>query len=383
MTKVKVGIWLVGARGGVATTAIAGLSALQRGILPEIGLVSHLPPFANLGLAPWDALVVGGHEVRSLSLVDAAEELVTQSRTLDGNVFAKIKGDLKRIDARIRPGTLANVGPTIAGLATLDVPHHETARETVDRLRTDIETFARENRLSHVVVVNVASTEPPLDVAALPQTWREMEKLLAKRSCPLPASSLYAIAAVEAGASYVNFTPSLGASPPALDEFVRLKGSRHYGCDGKTGETLMKSVLAPMFARRNLEVMSWVGHNIFGNMDGVVLNDPVNKQSKIASKDHLVSDILGYKPQTHVSIEYIASLGRLEDSLGPRAFSRVPRRADDVAVYLAGVRFRAGRPAGARPGALCRTGRAARPRRADDFSGQLFQKPVRRRRAGV
>jgi myo-inositol-1-phosphate synthase len=81
------------------------------------------------------------------------------------------------------------------------------------------------------------------------------------------------------------------------------------GYDGKTGETLLKSTLAPMFAQRNLEVMSWVGHNIFGNMDGKVLDDPVNKQSKVTSKDRLLKEIFGYSPQTLVSIEYIASLG--------------------------------------------------------------------------
>ncbi len=64
-----------------------------------------------------------------------------------------------------------------------------------------------------------------------------------------------------------------------------------------------------MFANRNLEVMSWVGHNIFGNMDGKVLDDPSNKKSKVTSKDRLLGDILGYSPQTLVSIEYIASLG--------------------------------------------------------------------------
>ena len=83
----------------------------------------------------------------------------------------------------------------------------------------------------------------------------------------------------------------------------------HVGRDGKTGETLMKAVLAPMFAARNLKVMSWVGHNIFGNLDGKVLDDPVNKANKVKSKDHLLTEILGYKPQTLVSIEYIESLG--------------------------------------------------------------------------
>jgi myo-inositol-1-phosphate synthase len=107
----------------------------------------------------------------------------------------------------------------------------------------------------------------------------------------------------------VNFTPSLGATPAAIGELARLRGGRHVGCDGKTGETLLKSVLAPMFARRNLHVMSWVDHNILGNMDGRVLDDPANKQAKLHSKDRLLGEILGYRPQTHISIEFIESLG--------------------------------------------------------------------------
>ena len=111
------------------------------------------------------------------------------------------------------------------------------------------------------------------------------------------------------GFSYINFTPSLGSDCQALDQLARDRSTRHMGCDGKTGETLMKSVLAPMFRHRNLEVLSWVGHNIFGNLDGKVLNDPVNKAGKVASKDHLLQEILDYSPQTLVSIEYIKSMG--------------------------------------------------------------------------
>ena len=80
------------------------------------------------------------------------------------------------------------------------------------------------------------------------------------------------------------------------------------GKDGKTGETLLKTVLAPMFAARNLRILSWVGHNIFGNRDGLVLDDPANKESKIRTKDQLIQQIVGYQPKTHVSIEYIESL---------------------------------------------------------------------------
>jgi myo-inositol-1-phosphate synthase len=108
---------------------------------------------------------------------------------------------------------------------------------------------------------------------------------------------------------YINFTPSLGATPAGIDELARLRGACHAGRDGKTGETLLKSVLAPMFAARHLRVMSWVGHNIFGNMDGRVLDDPRNKAAKLQSKDRALAEILGYAPQTLISIEHIASLG--------------------------------------------------------------------------
>jgi myo-inositol-1-phosphate synthase len=159
-------------------------------------------------------------------------------------------------------------------------------------------------------VVNVASTEPAADGLTLPDRWADLEQLL-ERSAPvgLPASSLYAIAALDLGIPYVNFTPSLGATPTAIQELASIRGTCHAGQDGKTGETLLKSVLAPMFAARNLHVQSWVGHNIFGNLDGLILNDPANKAAKIKGKDQLVAGILGYDPQTLVSIEYIRSLG--------------------------------------------------------------------------
>src|SRR5204862_8145859 len=128
------------------------------------------------------------------------------------------------------------------------------------------------------------------------------------RGATLPASATYASAVLDLGWTYINFTPSLGASFPAAEELAAQRGAAHGGKDGKTGETLLKTVLAPMFALRNWRILSWVGHNIFGNRDGLVLDDPVNKASKIRTKDQVISGVVGYKPQTHVSIEYIESL---------------------------------------------------------------------------
>jgi myo-inositol-1-phosphate synthase len=223
---------------------------------------------------------------------------------------AQCKPDLDRIDRRVCPGTICKVGPTISRLAGPDVPTRETPREAIRRLQGDMDRFARSERLEHLIAVNVASTEPPVDPAFVPPTWAALEPLLDRpRKCPLPASSLYAIAALDRGHSYINFTPSLGSAPTAIDELARLRGTRYAGCDGKTGETLLKSVLAPLLRRRNLRVMSWVGQNILGNMDAKVLDDPANRETKIASKSRLLGEILGYQPQAHVSIEYIESLG--------------------------------------------------------------------------
>ncbi len=312
MTKARIGIWLVGARGGVATTTIVGLLALEKQWIDSTGLVSQLPRFQHLDLPAWDSFVVGGHEIRTVSLAGEAARLLAEMRVAAPDLAQRCREDLDRIEGRIRPGTLRGVGPTIAKLADADFlgkDAKESPAETVARLQHDLSEFARTNNLEHVVVVNVASTEPAVDASSLPAGWAELEPLLARPACPLPASSLYAIAALGLGCSYINFTPSLGAAPAAIGDLARLRGGRHAGCDGKTGETLLKSVLAPMLAQRHLHVMSWVGHNIFGNLDGRVLDDPANKQTKVASKDRLLGEILGYRPQTLISIEYIQSLG--------------------------------------------------------------------------
>ena len=156
--------------------------------------------------------------------------------------------------------------------------------------------------------MNIASTEPQFTNVDDYGTFADLDRSLDDTNSPLPTSALYAIASLEAGFAYVNCTPSTGASLAALEELAISRGVPHVGRDLKTGETLLKSVLAPMFAKRNLKVMSWVGHNILGNRDGIVLNDPSSKASKIKSKDGLLAELLGYRPQSHVSIEYVESL---------------------------------------------------------------------------
>lgn len=312
MAKPRLGLWLIGARGGVAVTAMTGLIAHRLGLTDDAGLVSQLPQFAHLPLAKWDDFVVGGHEIRTAPLVDELASLHRDSRVLTPELVAACQPELAKIDAEIRPGTLWNVGPRIAELAAPELAktvNDRSARAAVERLKADLADFKQRHSLNTVVVLNVASTEAIPAPETWPQTWAAAEALLDAADCPLPASSLYAIAALDLGLPFVNFTPSLGATPAGIDELARLRNACHAGRDGKTGETLLKSVLAPMFAARGLKVMSWVGHNIFGNLDGRVLDDPRNKSAKLQSKDRAISEILGYAPQTLTTIEHIASLG--------------------------------------------------------------------------
>jgi myo-inositol-1-phosphate synthase len=309
MSTRRVGLWLIGACGGVGTTAALGLAALRRGVSDTTSLVTALPMFAPLHLDEPADFVVGGHEIRRAGFRQTVRELQKRSNIFEPALADACQEDLERWEANIRPGTLLNSGPAIARLADRsDLTTSDTAREAIEHLQTDLRDFRERNRLDRVVVVNVSSTEPPFETSEVHEALDRLRPALDRKQAPLPASSLYAWAALDLGLPFVNFTPSLGASPPALLELAQQRRAVVAGKDGKTGETLMKSVLAPMFAARNWQLLSWVGHNIFGNRDGQVLDDPTNKASKIRTKDQVVSSIVGYKPQTLVSIEYIDSL---------------------------------------------------------------------------
>ncbi len=326
MDKKRTGIWIVGAWGGVATTAAVGLLNLQKKNIKPVGLTTELPEFADVSMPDWNDFILGGYEIRDFSFGKAADELIAQ-RALESHAVDPVREELSQLDGAILPGFLANSGTVVEKMADRKRNESFTVRETIAAMQADMRAFVEQNQLSHLIVVNLMSTEPVCEYFSEAQcavlseseqkkrkneweNWDAMRALLDSSSVsPVPASTLYAVAALEAGFDFVNFTPSLGATPPALEQLAKQTSTRFFGNDGKTGETLMKSVLAPMFAHRNLEVMSWVGHNIFGNRDGVVLEDPHNKATKVASKNHLLEQILGYAPQTLVTIEYIKSLG--------------------------------------------------------------------------
>ena len=306
----KTGLWLIGARGGVSTTVAVGLSALQRQKMDSTGLVSSLPEFQSADFVDWNQIVLGGHDIRAGNAISEAKALSSGPSPVYSAEFSLDQDDfLEDFEQAIRPGILMNTGSAIEALAeTKHFVQAANLQSAIESLQADLQEFKSATDCDDVIVINLASTEPSVDFN-WPKAWGDFKKLIEANDRNIPASTLYAIAALELGMPYINFTPSLGNNLAAIDELAIQNSTCHMGCDGKTGETFLKSVLAPAFAKRNLEIMSWVGHNIFGNMDGQILDDPVNKQTKVGSKNRMLAEMLGYEPQSHISIEYIKSLG--------------------------------------------------------------------------
>ncbi|WP_016908018.1 inositol-3-phosphate synthase [Streptomyces xiaopingdaonensis] len=286
----RTGVWLVGARGSVATTAVAGCAAVTAGLHPPAGMVTEAGPFTGSGLPALDTLVFGGHETACGSLGKRAEELA-DAGVLPHGLPAAVRGELERADAAVRTAS----------------PHgaHAGDEAAVEQLASDIREFGEVHEVARTVVVNVASTEaaPEDDPAA-----------------PLPPSSRYAAAALRAGCPYVNFTPSTGLHHPRLAAPARESGLPYAGRDGKTGQTLLRSVLAPMFAQRALAVRAWSGTNLLGGGDGAALAEPGAAAVKNAGKERVLGDTLGELPDGEVHIDNTPAMGEWKTAWDHIAF---------------------------------------------------------------
>jgi myo-inositol-1-phosphate synthase len=184
-------------------------------------------------------------------------------------------------------------------------------REAVSVIANDLNRFRKESNLDDVVVVNLASTErwPDLSQAVL-NSSEAFEKGLDSSDESISPAMLYAYAAIKSGVPYANFTPSVAADVPALLELARELNVPVAGKDGKTGQTMMKTVLAPALKARALHVDGWFSTNILGNRDGLALNDKDSLQSKLNTKGTVLDSILGYPVEDHlVHIHYYRPRG--------------------------------------------------------------------------
>ncbi|MFK0119140.1 inositol-3-phosphate synthase [Streptomyces sp. NPDC090994] len=284
----RTGVWLIGARGSVATTVVAGCAAMTAGLHPATGLVTETPRFAGSALPSLSSLVFGGHDTVDCPLPKRAEALAAGG-VLPPGLPAAVQADLAAAEGEIRPG-----GPLPGDT--------RSAEELITAFAADIRDFVRRSEVARAVVVNVASTEPLATGRAL------------------PPSSLYAAAALRAGCPYVNFTPSTGLHHPSLAAEAASCGLPYAGRDGKTGQTLLRSVLGPMFAQRALTVRAWSGTNLLGGGDGAALADPAAAAAKNAGKERVLADTLGTTVEGEVHIDDVPALGDFKTAWDHIAF---------------------------------------------------------------
>ena len=296
----ELGVLVVGVGGAVATTAIAGIEMLRRGSNDFAGLpladadVPGLVAYRNMRFAGWD---LNGDD-----LARAAHE----HRVLEHEQADLVAGSL----SRIRPWPAVGSTDFCANVDGANKVVAGSHRAAVERIRQDITDYKAANAIDDVVMINLASVERwPEDTEVL-DTVASFERGLDENNPSISPAMLYAYAAISEGVPYGNFTPSLAADVNALTALASERNVPVAGKDGKTGQTFLKTVLAPALRARSLFVEGWFSTNILGNRDGLALDNADSLQSKLNTKGSVLDNILGYKVENHlVNIQYYKPRG--------------------------------------------------------------------------
>lgn len=297
MAKRKLGIAVVGIGGAVGTTMAAGVELLRQNAIDTTGLplagFNALADYTEIEFAGWDlfdsdlATAAEGHEVLTLKQFAAVQSSL---------------GEKRPWPAIADPRFLSNIAGT-------NVISLSRVRDAVEQVRADIREFRAQ--CDAVCVVNLASTETLTEADNSKfASLGAFEKAIDANAVDISPAMLYAYAAIAEGAPYANFTPSLSADIPALVEFAEQNKVPVAGKDGKTGQTFIKTVLAPALRSRALHVDGWYSTNILGNRDGLALSDDGSLASKVKTKSSVLDDVLGYEVEDHiVDIRYYRPRG--------------------------------------------------------------------------
>jgi myo-inositol-1-phosphate synthase len=287
--KGKLGILLPG-MGAVATTFVAGAMTVRKGLGKPIGsltqmgtirlgkrtekripMIKDFVPLTDLGdlvFAGWDPYP------------DDMYESARKAGVLDKDLLERIRPELEAI----KPMPAVFDREYVKRLNGNYVKSGQTKMDLADQLREDIRKFKQSNNLARMVMIWCASTEVYIEPGPVHQSLTEFEKGLKENDPRIAPSMIYAYAALREGVPFGNGAPNLTVDSPAMLELASQEKVPVSGKDFKTGQTLMKTILAPGFKARMLGVSGWFSTNILGNRDGEVLDDPMSFKSKEVSK---------------------------------------------------------------------------------------------------
>ncbi len=295
--KGKLGVLMPGL-GAVATTFIAGVESIKKGLSKPIGsvaqmghirlgkrtenrnpLIKDFVPLANL-----NDLVFGGWDVYEDNVYTAA----VKAEVLDRFMLEAIKPQLESIV----PMKAAFDKNFVKNLDGTHVKDYKTRYDLAQAVIEDIKNFQKEKGCDRVVMVWCGSTEIYHEAADVHQSLAAFEQGLKDNDARIAPSMIYAYAALTLGVPFANGAPNLTCDIPALVELSKKTKTPIAGKDFKTGQTLMKTILAPGLQARALGMEGWFSTNILGNRDGWVLDDPDNFKTKEVSKLGVLEDIL-------------------------------------------------------------------------------------------
>lgn len=293
----KLGILIPGL-GAVATTMIAGVIAVNKGLSQPIGSLTQMGSI-RLGkrtenryplikefvpLAQLDEIAFGGWDIYTDNVFEAA----THAKVLDAGLLHAIKPELEAIV----PMKAVFDKSYVKNLDGKNVKQADTKYELALAVMDDIENFKDAHDCNRVVIVWCGSTEKYIEESEVHESIESFEEGLRNNDPAISPSMIYAYAALKLGVPFANGAPNLTCDIPAMIQLAKETETPIGGKDFKTGQTLMKTILAPGLSARALGIKGWFSTNILGNRDGLVLDDPDNFKTKEVSKLSVLDDIL-------------------------------------------------------------------------------------------
>jgi myo-inositol-1-phosphate synthase len=296
--KGRIGILLPGISGAVSTTFIAGVEAIKRGLGKPIGSLTQMgtirlgkrtekrSPYIKdfVPLAKPDDLVFGGWDI----FPDNCYEAALKAGVLEKNLLNELRDVLEEIS----PMTAAFDRTYVKNLKGKHLKSGKTKMHLAEQIMDDISNFKKENKLDRLVAVWCGSTEIYIKPSEVHATIKSFEEGLKDNHPEIAPSMIYAYAAIQCGVPYANGAPNLSADVPAIIDLAKKKRVPIAGKDFKTGQTLMKTMLAPGLKARMIGLSGWFSSNILGNRDGEVLDDPGSFKTKEESKLSVLEYIL-------------------------------------------------------------------------------------------
>jgi myo-inositol-1-phosphate synthase len=310
--KGKLGVLLVGL-GAVSTTFIAGVEAIKKGLAEPIGSLTQMGT-VRLGrrtdnrvpaikdfvpLAKLEDLVFGAWDI----FPDSAFEAATHAGVLEKELLTKLRKPLQKI----KPMKAVFDQSYVKRLTGTNVKKGKNKLQLARQLIDEIADFKRKNRCDRLVMIWAASTEIFMKPHAVHRNLKSFEQAMRENHKAIPPSMIYAYAALKSGVPFANGAPNLTVDVPAMMDLANQQGLAVCGKDFKTGQTLMKTIIAPGLKSRMLGLDGWYSTNILGNRDGEVLDDPESFKTKEESKLSVLEYILQpdvypqlYKDFSHV-----------------------------------------------------------------------------------